>query len=360
METKTAFLQDDIKFVRDAFMSKFDNVEQGDVILVSHGTSHSLMEFERADTEIETGNTFRLHRSMNIVDSSGIFDLMEKRPPRRRDTDRLKGNIFGKRCLNFEFDPEFDIYWPTARHPDIFVRLATRYNDGSLILSTDCIDVIQGRSAIQKKLREIVRPFYRLQVIEPFFNGELTQFGAPRWKFKAYSQLMPGLLRQYFHVAQTLERGDFIYVGCKEEVYLFGVAKVNNDMFMQGTYTASTKPPLYFTNARLDYNNAREGSFVSDAFESGLLRAAFNPLNWYRRKQARNVFLCPQMGRGQNCKYTVFSGQPELITGNLKEALAHFVTTDFFEYADIVEAYAKRIREPHPTMAPNGSKGLYY
>lgn len=359
METQTAFLDDRIKLARDAFLAKFDGIEEGEVILVSHGATHSLMEFERADTEIETGNTFRLHRTMNIMDSSGIIDTMEKRPPRRRDTDRLKGNIYGVRCLNFEHDSEFDIYWPTAYLPDIFMRLATRYNDGYVALSTDSIEVTRGRNAITQRLSGIVRPFYRSRVIDPFFGKCMTGFEAPRWGFKGWCKLMPGFLLQYSRVANTLNAGDFIYVGCKQEVYLLGVAKEGGDIYMQGTYTASTKPPLYFTNARLDHNDAREGSFVSDAFEHGLLRAVFNPLNWHRRRQARNVFLCPQMGRKQNCKYTVFSGEPELVTGNVKEALEHFATTDFFEYADIVKAYAERIREAHPTLRPCSRAGFY-
>jgi len=65
-------------------------------------------------------------------------------------------------------------------------------------------------------------------------------------------------------------------------------------------------------------------------------------------------FIFSAMGIKQNCKNTIFDGEPEVITGDTNEALAHFKTTDFKEFGDIIEAYAQRVREPTPDAEPNG------
>lgn len=60
------------------------------------------------------------------------------------------------------------------------------------------------------------------------------------------------------------------------------------------------------------------------------------------------------MGRSQDCKNFIFTGEPDLITGNLSEALSHFRTTDFKEFEDVVKNYANKVNEPTPNAKPNG------
>lgn len=69
-------------------------------------------------------------------------------------------------------------------------------------------------------------------------------------------------------------------------------------------------------------------------------------------------FIFPQMGRYQDCKNAIFTGTPELITGNLRLALQHFQTTDFAEYAYIVHKYAENIHEIHPSSKKKN--GMFY
>ncbi len=65
-------------------------------------------------------------------------------------------------------------------------------------------------------------------------------------------------------------------------------------------------------------------------------------------------FIFTAMGRNQHCKNTIFTVEPDIITGNLEEAVSHMRTTDFSEFEDIVKEYAAKIRTPTPDAAPNG------
>ncbi len=65
-------------------------------------------------------------------------------------------------------------------------------------------------------------------------------------------------------------------------------------------------------------------------------------------------FVFSAMGRKQDCKNAIFTGEPNLITGDLYEALTHFETTDFSEFSDIVTRYANNIKKPTPNAKPDG------
>jgi len=148
-----------------------------------------------------------------------------------------------------------------------------------------------------------------------------------------------------------LEHGSFVYVGCKEEVYLLCVAKGEDKKpYMQGTYLTSTKPIFYFSNNYLDFisrPDAEKPKFKGT--KNDLCNAAI-----YRNYDIPGFngepFIFPQMGREQNCKNAIFIGEPELITGDLGEALIHFQTTDFAEFPDIVEEYASTSGFIHPSF----------
>lgn len=352
----TRFVETDLADVRAKFTAQFDGIQPGDVILIAHGGDYALVRYQAHDTEIETGNDHRLNRRMYAVDSSQLWETR----PRNRSTDRLKGNVYGTACLRFAWDEEFDIFLPTAYSPDTFVRLANRDTAGNVVASHEPVSVIRGRAAILERLATIVRPGYLATVVHPFLDGRATAYELPRWHARACLKLIPGLQRDYARVARQRAKGDLIYVGCKEEVFLLGAAMTDDSsLYWQGTYTASTKPPLFFTNAGLDHANARDGSFLGTASRTGLI-AALRARFGRERHGARDIpFVCPQMGRSQCCKYTVFTGEPELITGDLGEALQHFATTDFAEYGDLVARYAERVHIPHPNAQPCSEAGFY-
>ena len=152
---------------------------------------------------------------------------------------------------------------------------------------------------------------------------------------------------------KDLEHGDFVYVGSKEEVFLLGVAKENDgSLYMQGTYTTSAKPMFYFSN-----------NYLGHMSRTDMQRPMFKgdgPCNVaeYRTSDAPGFngtpFIFTSMGRDQDCKNHIFTGEPDIITGNLEEALGHFRTTDFKEFEDVVKAYAHKIKEPTPNAVPNG------
>ncbi|OHB18517.1 MAG: hypothetical protein A2854_00085 [Parcubacteria group bacterium RIFCSPHIGHO2_01_FULL_56_18] len=357
MRKETKFVDADLDEVRARFTKQFEGIQMGEVILVEYGGEYALMRYQSHCTEVEKDNVYRMHRGMYIGSASRLLEAHNKdAAPRVRDTDRYKGNIFASKCLKFEYDPEFDIYLPTAWHPDVFVRLATRYSDGRVLASPDAVNVTRGWHEIRAKMREMVRLHYFDTVIDAFMYDQPSGYRLPRWHTRTWMKgVMAGLWASYARAAWDLKKGDFIYVGSKEEVFLFGVARESDgSMFWQGTYIASTKPPFYFTNARLDHYGAKEEGFLSDVFDVGWRGAVGRIFDSELQERRRKQFICPQMGRHQNCKYTVFTGQPQVITGDLERALEHFATTDFFEYADIVERYAKEIRVPHPTLRPNG------
>lgn len=356
MLRSTRFVEADIAHVREQFTSQFDGVQPAEVILIQYGGDYALVRYQAHDTEIETGTDHRLNRRMYVVDSSPLWDTR----PRNRSTDRLKGNVYGTACLRFVRDEEFSMHWPTAYHPDTFIRLANRDTAGNVVVAHEPLSVVRGNDAIRKCLAGVLRPGYLAAVVNPFLEGTPTVYELPRWHLGAYRKLMPGMQQDFTRVAATLIRGDFIYVGCKEEVFLFGVAKSRDgSIYWQGTYTASTKPPLYFTNAGLDHANARDCSLIGETSRRGLIAALSARLSRRPKEAPEAPFICPQMGRRQCCKYSVFTGQPEIITGDLRLALQHFATTDFAEFADIVQRYAEQIRVPHPTARPCSEAGFY-
>lgn len=264
---------------------------------------------------------------------------------------RASVNVRGSHRLSFEWDEEFGIWLVSSEDQNLFLHLEWESLDGKIetfqplrmMDSPEMVEIILARL--------IKRPNYFEKVIVPFLRGRPTQFHIPSrslFKSKACSPRSEKerLLSSFEKATAHLVQGDFVYVGCKEEVYLLTLAKDDDGRpYMQGTYTTSAKPILFFSNGYLGYysiydvekiTRMRDGRWVVD------LPSFPDPSGEMK------LFVFPIIQRYQNCKNTIFMGEPELITGDKKEALAHFATTDFAEFADVVEKYA----DSHNMVSP--------
>ena len=120
-----------------------------------------------------------------------------------------------------------------------------------------------------EKLKEITRSEYFERNVVPFLENKNTDLEMPKWVTKwnmitglinrmrgnkdsrkpSYSNFNTWVAHDWLtRATKDQEHGDFVYVGSKEEVFLLGIAK-NEDgsLYMQGTYTTSTKPMFYFS-----------------------------------------------------------------------------------------------------------------
>lgn len=212
-------------------------------------------------------------------------------------------------------------------------------------------------------MKIIVHPCYFKSVILPFINNKATNLESPKMPKKRLFGRRSYLkaLESYSKVVADLKQGSFIYAGCKEEVYLFSVTKGSDGLpCMQGSYVASQKPLFYFSNNYLDFISRRDAEKAK--FEGN------GPCNVAKYRTfdipgfEGKSFIFPQMGRKQDCKNYIFTGYPEVITGDISEALEHFSTTDFSEYADIVQRYAELVGSVHLSCGkPNEQPaGIFY
>ncbi len=339
-------------------------IEAGQNILLKVGNTYSLMKYEGHNAEIEKHNIHRFSRNLKIMTSNWHFADTKKKQQKlikkqHREWKRYKGNIYGTHRLDFTFDEEFGIFLPSSDGRDMFLTLARETFDGDIVPRKDVIDIISDDDLIVTKLREITRPQYFSTVVAPFLENRCTEFKIPkRSKLLIFEANKFTLLNRFERATRDIKHGAFVYVGSKEEVYLLGLARGNNGRpYMQGTYSTSTKPMFYFSNNYLEFisrHDAQKPKFKWGGDCNVAVYRAYD-IPGFRR----HPFIFPQMGRRQNCKNTIFTGKPQLITGNVNEAIAHFTTTDFAEFADIVSLYAKQIDSIHPSSdEPNGE--FYY
>jgi len=348
------------------FNQQLSPIKEGQNILLCVGGVYSLMKYEYHKTETEGYHRHRYNRHGFI--NTALGDLLlpktseERRKAderRRREWKRHKGNIYGTHRLDFSLDEEFNLFLPSSTSRDIFLTLARETSSGEIVPRDDVVEIISGDNLITDKLQEITRPAYFEKVVLPLLEGRCTEFQAPRWSKRLFRKVNKWtLLERFERETRDLEHGAFVYVGCKEEVYLLGIARHSNgEPYMQGTYSTSTKPIFYFSNNYLEFISRRD--VKKPMFKgNGSCNVAV-----YRTYDIPGFeggpFIFPQMGRKQDCKNTLFTGEPELITGNVDEALGHFASTDFAEFADVVRRYAEQIDVLHPsTGKPNGR--FYY
>ena len=336
------------------FKNQFNFVEAGQNILVKIGDTYSLMKYERSDTEVEDHDRHRANRHTYISCIGNLLFALrdgtenEYRERVRREYKRFKGNIFASHRMDFTFDMELQEYLPASYDQDLFMKLAQANIKGEITHRQDPIEVVTDPKGVLEILQRIMRPGYLDAVIVPFLDGRSTEFRVPTWKPHRWGFQktdMDKLLARFGREVREIPHGGFVYVGCKEEVYLLGLARGDSDtLHMQGTYTTSTKPPLYFSNNHLHHFDSRSAKYSDSRAPS------FNDV----------PFVFPQVGRSQNCKNTIFTGEPDVITGDLDEALAHFATTDFAEFGDMVRRYRELLSTPHPTLVVREGCQYFY
>ncbi len=355
-------------------------LDKGQNVLIQFGDTVSLLKYEGAEIGSTDPLNVRANRHTNIMCIGNLLMPRDNDPYTHRDsskriTEKARVEILRTHRIDFDFDKEFGIYLPSAEnHTDLYLTLANKFGDGHIEKTVDGVTIIADEGLLVEKLKEISRPQYFEKNIIPFIENRNTDLEMPKWGTKG--NIVTGLINRFrgngdlrkpsygkfnmwvandwlTRATKDLEHGDFVYVGSKEEVYLLSVAK-NDDgsLYMQGTYTTSTKPMLHFSNNYLGHMSKFD--MQRPMFKgSGSCNVAE-----YRTSDAPGFngvpFVFSSIGRKQNCKNSIFTGEPDIITGNLEEALGHFETTDFKEFGDIVKAYSHKAHEPTPNSKPNG------
>jgi hypothetical protein len=341
-------------------------LQEGENILVEAGNQISLLKYESTRIGPQNPLLIRTNRHTSVYCIGNILMPNENNPythkdPSKRIIAKARAEILGTHRMDFTLDNEFGIYLPSAEgHTDLYLTLANKFGDGRIEEVFENITIITDESLLIRKLKEITRPEFFERNVVPFLEDQATDLEMPRWNTERnlltrlvkmikrnsnsrkpnYDKFTMSVAHNWLsNVAKNLEHGDFVYVGSKEEVYLLGVAKDNNDsLYMQGTYTTSTKPMLWFSNNYLGNTSRMDVSY----FGSKPVQLGEKP------------FIFNAIGRSQNCKNAIFTGEPEIITGDLSEALTHFRTTDFKEFEDVVKDYADKVNKPTPNAKPKG------
>jgi hypothetical protein len=373
----------------------------GDNVLLEFNGKYTLMKYDSFDTATDP-KWSRLNRGVVVPRyHSGIDALFSL-------------DIFGTHALQLVFDDEFKIYLPQSNNDDIYMDLAQRTTSGELEPLLKSAEFFFSDTIIAEKLKQMVRPDYFINVIEPFLESKPAKYLMPtfhpdslntiirnksNFAFrkmlpKRYAGLHAGLTplgsgnvsinvsirdkaipeveinskiacqntlenttfppkapfmrdrwdaQNYLNdVAKGLNHGDFCYIGCKEEVYLIGIAKNGETIASQGTYMVSTKPLFSFSNSLLGcmsvYDLERPLCDPDARSVNAARYRTFDPPAFNGK-----FFVFPAMRREQDCKNTMFMGKPQLITGDLTHAINHFRTTDFAEFEDILIDYARNM-----------------
>jgi hypothetical protein len=351
-------------------VKEYEPLAKGDNLLFEFGNRISLLKYEGAEIGSRDPLRVRANRHTNFYCIGNWLmpkedDPFTHRDPQKRIVEKARIEILGSHRIDFRYDDEFDIYLPSSEgHTDLYLTLANKFGDGRVEKTVDTIYVTGDEELIMKRLSEITRAKYLETNLIPFIESRPTALHMPkdRTKINHLRMLMSLVLRIWdpyrpkyrtferdvgsrwlYMTTKDMEHGDFVYVGSKEEVYLLGIAKDDdNRPYMQGTYTTSIKPLFFFSNNYL-------GSMSRFDMEKPLHQGD-GPCNaaYFRTCGAPGFdgvpFVFSAMGRSQNCKNSIFTGEPDIITGSLEEALEHFKTTDFSEFDDIVRRYAENIR----------------
>ncbi len=348
----------------------FSGILKGTNILFDFGNSLKLLKYEGNSLEVMEPNTFSYSRHVTLMTfPKSFFDNKktneEKSLPAKQEKNLLKklqANILGTHMLDFNLDEEFGIWLPSSYGKDLFLTIAGKYKDG--VEKMDNLPIITiDPSLVEKRLKEVTRPDYYENVIVPFLENKSTKFKIPKeeqpWHNKFFQTKKDYVRRRITELPNELKHGDFLYVGCKEEVFLQGFVEMNNEYTNRkdNWYCGvSTKPILYFSNNYLEFISKHDAEMPKHEGEGSVNVANYRTYDIPEMGGKRFIF--PQIGRNTDCKNGLFTGYPELITGNLDEALKHFAKTDFAEFSDVVERYAKNMSFIHPSLeyVKNGSR----
>lgn len=303
------------------------------LFFLEKGKSFYLIKYEKHDFSITDGSRSRVNRNAFV---GSLF-----RSGSRRIRRKATANVYGSHRLDFEWDEEFGIWLVCSEGRDLFLNLEWEYSDGE-IATYQPFRIAGTPIRIESILARLLRRNYFEKVIVPFLESSPTEFNPPprprlKRRFFWREKEKDSIHKRFEKAVARLAQGDFVYVGSKEEVYLLTLAK-NDDgkPYMQGTYTTSAKPMLFFSNGFLNFLS------VYDARQGKEMPGFFNCFG------EKKPFIFPAIKRYQHCQHTIFTGEPELITGDKKKALEHFATTDFAEFADVVEKYADNHKVIHP------------
>ncbi|MFT5360039.1 MAG: hypothetical protein ACI88L_000517 [Candidatus Paceibacteria bacterium] len=349
MENSLASKVDKLLF--NSFTNDLSRLEVGANLLVIRDGVRYLMKYESFGTLEEKSNVFSFNRHYNMPGRSlypdGTLD------------DRLKHklHIYGTHMIKFVRDEEFDLLMPSSEISDIFLILAKESKDSEIESFTEDLRFILDDFRIEKYLSNVLPPNYVKNIIIPFMNGKATKLKIPGSVNLTLRNLLSKKGRSLFaEYTEKSKHGDFVYVGCKEEVYLLGVAKHNGRLYMQGTYTTSTKPILYFSNNYINFiskHDAEKPKFRGEGSVNVAEYRTYDIPSFHSKP-----FVFPQIGRSQNCKNVIFTGEPEIVTSNIEEAIEHFVTTDFAEYSEVVRSYHDKIGIIYPSSGE--TNGMFY
>lgn len=269
-------------------------------------------------------------------------------------TAKLVATIETTHRLDFTLDDEFQTYFPnTHMQTDLNYEVLHAMSDGIFKNVSGSPIVIADENEIRSRLAQVIKPNYFSDYVIPFVEGKSTLLPVPgsctyrEWfARRGFGMFTQQLIRNINHVKQ----GDFLYVGCSDQVYLLSAVR---DKHGSINYRVSAKPSLYFAINYLGFyawHDAHKPKAPVDMQYVNVAKYRTYDLPGFNGKP----YVFPQIGRGQDCKNSCEAHKAMVITGNLDEALAHFKTTYFAEYKDLVIEYARKIHEPHPTEKPNG------
>jgi hypothetical protein len=375
-----------------------DNLNKKENILVKRNNNYSLLKYDGIDLISNNPINVRVNRKVNIVcignfirpdwayEGEGEKKWQKERDnnplthknPAKRVVKKLITNFYGTHRIDFSYDSEFDIHLVNSDNNDLYLNIANKYANGDSKKLFDSIDLIVGDETIIKELSKITKPEYFKKSILPFIESRPTDLEIPKWhtnsdiitkalNFFKKKSIKPNYSKfdmsvgwnWLTNVTENMNHGDFLYVGSKKDVYLMGITKLNNKVVSQGTYTTSTKPMLFFSNTFvgnmgvMDMKRRLWMGEPNEPYNCGEYRSSDPP--GFNKKP----YIFSAIGRHQCCKLSLFDGEPDIITGNLNDALEHFQTTDFKEFIDIVEKYALKIKDQTPNVKPNGNMFYY-
>jgi hypothetical protein len=345
--------KDSTDLLFNQYTNQLSELRKGDNVLVIHGEEKqkiSLIKFESFSAEEEEWNVFRMGRGLTIP--SFGFGSDEKSDRRKKH----KLNILGTHRIDFALDKEFGVFFPSSMQSDLFLTLARETGEGEVEKIEKNLTICTSPIMILKRLSDVLEPFFMKNVVHQFLDGAPTCFKIPGKKFFSLSGRFTWQ-RKLYEFLEGLEHGDFVYVGSKREVYLLSVAKFGDKPYMQGTYTTSAKPILYISNNYLNFiskYDARKPKFKGEGSVNVAKYRTYDIPSF-----EGEPFIFPQVGRSQDCKNSILTGQPEVMTNDIVEALTHFRQTDFSELEGLVSKYYERRGIIHPSSPePNGR--FYY
>lgn len=300
----------------------------------------------------------------NVIVVSSISLLKAIRPEvdfsdSRDDHDagivkKLYVNVKATHRLNFIKDDEFGFYFPNSDNfsSDLSFEALHAFYDKEVENVSGFPVITFDDVLIEERLKDLARPKYYAEVVLPFLESRPTNILLPNTTKSVFAWNLMRKRIKYWepYFGDKFENGDFLYVAGVGQVYLLGVVKDKEGGLTLGR---SSKPSLYFSRNYLNFISQYDAKMPkAPASMKSVNVAAYRTYDIPSFKGKPYVFR--QIGRGQDCKNSATSCNILLITSNIEEAIEHFKTTEFAEFSDLVEEYAKRVHIPHPTEKPNG------